>query len=191
MKPLRVATPLSFIVLLLGCFQPMLPGPRIAPSACRADALPLVVQAAIEHRDPSLPFNKLRSRQSLEDLRAPKLEHGNHPDLEVVAREWVRSKRYGWKVRIPYGPCQTLWEDDAHILLEASHTFGDGYSLATHWGTFYYLLDKKSGEVLKRVDQIWQKGGIYGDHFEDNILYLLSQPEGIGGAVSVTCVAMN
>lgn len=181
----------AFLLMLTACVPVVLPGPQVMAAPCPASLLPPIVHEAVERRDPNLPFNRLRSRQSLADLRAPRLEHGNHPDLEVVGREWVHSRHFGWKVKIPYGPSVTWWEDESHILLEASHTFGDGYSLATPWGTFYYLLDKRSGAILKRVDQIWQKGGNYGDHFEDHILYLLSQPEGTGGAVSVTCVAMN
>ena len=76
------------------------------------------------------------------------LAGGNHPDLYLPSKDHLASRASGWEIYLPYSK-YLLHESSDRYIVEASHTFGDGWSVLTPFHVRYFVISKHSGEILR------------------------------------------
>ena len=175
----------------IACRPLDLPGPKTQAVDCLQSTWPLLVQEAVQRRDPTWPEYASGSIRAEGSYPGKDGTFAGHPDFEVVHKEWIRSKRFGWRLKIPYGPSRILFENEGEVLIQAFHSFDDGNSIWTPFGDYFYLIDKQHGTVSKRLEVLWRKDGHPSTWFEGRTLYILDQQGGPSASVVVKCMLID
>ena len=76
------------------------------------------------------------------------LSEGRHPDLYLPSKDHLASRVFGWNIYLPYSK-YLIHESSDRYVVEASHTFGDGWSVLTPFHNRYFVISKHSGKILR------------------------------------------
>ena len=102
------------------------------------------------------------------------LSSGIHADLYLPSKDHLASRTFGWDLYLPYSK-QLIHESPTVYVVEASHTFADGWSIWTPLHNRYYVISKRSGDILRYHET--KIPGISSALVHNDFLYVMYQAD--------------